>query len=77
MNKETREEIETSEKITKKLLDAIKNINDLFLQARESGLHVMIQKDEIYDGKRPVLNKITVNKATYGVDFIEQDISGR
>lgn len=77
MNRETREEIETSEKIAKRLMDAIKNVNDLFLQARDAGLYVMIQKDEIYDGKKPVLNRITVNKATYSINFIEQDIQGR
>lgn len=71
------EKIKTNEKISKRLVDAISNVNELFLLARDSGLDVLIQKDEIYDGEKPVLNQITIKSSTYRIEFIETGVTSR
>lgn len=62
--------IELGEKLSNKLIACVTELNLLLQEANNIGLHVILQKDEIYVKDVP-LPKISIKKSTYRIEYID------
>lgn len=70
MDKKLKDIIEAGERINHKLSSCIEEINSLLKDANDLGLHVILQKDEVYVNNSP-LSKISIKKSTYHVEYTQ------
>ena len=70
MDKKLKDTIELGEKLSNKLVSCITELNSLLKEANDIGLHVILQKDEIYVKDTP-LSKLSIKKSTYRIEYID------
>jgi ElaB/YqjD/DUF883 family membrane-anchored ribosome-binding protein len=68
MDKKLKDTIEAAERVSRRLSSCVDELNSLLKEANETGLHVIIQKDESYVNEAP-LSKISIKKSTYHIEY--------
>lgn len=68
MDKTLRASIDASDRLSEKLVTAVKDMNDLLEEANSLGLYILLQKEETH-GTPPKIS-LKLVKATFSVEFI-------
>lgn len=73
MDSYTKKDLATSLEISGEIMSTVSRLNKLLEKASDIGLDVLLQKEES-SGQRTRKTSITVVKATYRVEFVQDSI---